>query len=184
MICIVYIRPKRFAENSLPYFTVPEGETRISCPAFIPGTKDRGLLTRLKREEEELGRMTGWKYRIVERGGRQLRELLTKSNLFSTEFCGRAECMACRDAGKKFDCRRRGIVYETACQGCLDKEGKSRAVYVGESSRSLKERYGEHVDDAKGTKKDSHMRKHWEVHHGGERTSFKVEVVGFYTSAL
>lgn len=92
--------------------------------------------------------------------------------------------MACRDTGKPVNCRRRGLVYETSCLECLDKEGQARARYVGETSRSLAERYSEHVNDGEKGAKSSNMFKHWQVHHGGKKTNFKVEVIGFFTSAL
>ena len=28
------------------------------------------------------------------------------------------------------------------------------------------------------------MSKHWRIHHGGTRTRFKVEIIGFFSSAL
>ena len=77
-----------------------------------------------------------------------------------------------------------GVVYETSCQACCDEEGKSVAKYVGESARSVKERYGENIEDAEKDRKDSHMGKHWAVQHQGKRTDFKVEVVGYFSSAL
>ena len=82
--------------------------------------------------------------------------------------CGRSKCKACKNATKPLNCRRRSILYETACKECIknDIEG---AVYVGESARSGAERMGEHVDDAESGKKDSHMFKHWSTQHGGRR---------------
>ena len=157
---------------------------RIAAPLFVPPTKDGKLATKLREEEEILGKVMGWKYKVVERGGRQLKELLTKSDMFSTEKCGRPSCMACRDAGKPLNCRRRGLVYETSCLECLDSNGGARARYVGETARSLSERYSEHVEDGEKGTKSSHMSKHWSVHHGGNKTKFKVEIIGFFSSAL
>ena len=83
-------------------------------------------------------------------------------NKFGKDDCGRGECRACKSALKPFDCRRRGVLYETSCTVCLDPAtGKSKARYVGESARSVKERFNEHVEDGEGEKKDSHMWKHW-----------------------
>ena len=159
-------------------------EPRVACPLFVPASKDGCLVRRLKEEETKLAEVTGWKYQVVERGGRQLRDLLTKSNLFSKEKCSRSYCMACRDMGKPFDCRRRGPVYITSCTECCDSQGKPRASYVGESARSMHERYNEHIDDADSELRNSHMYKHWTVHHQGTETRFKVEVIGFYKTAL
>ena len=67
---------------------------------------------------------------------------------------------------------------------CCDSGGKARALYVGESSRSMSERYGEHIDAGEKLSKELHMVKHWSLHQRGERTKFKVEVIGFFNSAL
>ena len=61
--------------------------------------------------------------------------------------------MACAQAMSPLDCRRRGLVYETECTECMNREGKARALYVGESARSGFERYNDHVDDAEAGKK-------------------------------
>ena len=102
----------------------------------------------------------GWKFKIVERGGRTLKELLTKANIFDKESCGRAGCISCKMGKKPQNCRRRGLMYETACMECCNEDGSPRAKYVGESARSISERYNEHVVGGEKGLKDSHMNKH------------------------
>ena len=58
------------------------------------------------------------------------------------------------------------------------------AKYVGESARSAKERFGEHWDDARKGKQDSHIFKHWQNQHGGTQTLFKFKIISFHFSAL
>merc|ERR1712082_139601 len=58
------------------------------------------------------------------------------------------------------------------------------ALYVGESARSAKERFGEHWDDAKKSRSDSHISKHWKNHHAGKKTEFKFRIISFHNSAL
>ena len=154
-------------------------QPRIAAPLFVPPTKDSRLAVRLKEEEERMGHILGWKFKVVERGWRTLRELLTKANLFAKEHCGREDCMACLQSNSPLDCRRRGLVYKTECVECMDKAGKARALYVGETARSGNERYNEHVEDADAGKKDSHMYKHWSLHHGGKRTRFQFNILEF-----
>ena len=72
-------------------------------------------------------------------------------------------------------------MYETACLNCRDAEGETRARYIGEKARSGSEHFGEHMEDAE---KDSHIYKHWSVHHGGVRTRFSFEILSFYESPL
>ena len=59
-----------------------------------------------------------------------LKSILTKSNIFSGEGCGRGDCQACRHAEKSLDCRRRGLTYETTCLECIS-GGIPGARYVG-----------------------------------------------------
>ena len=89
-------------------------------------------------------------------------------------------------------------MYESICELCnkevLDKKSKSKwvefkemtGVYVGESSRSLYERIGEHWRDAKNGNGDSHMLKHWLEHHGDQEgyPRFRVRKVGSFGDAL
>merc|ERR1712030_314120 len=95
-----------------------------------------------------------------ERGGTMLRDILTTSNIFEKEKCGRDDCVSCSKGAKPQNCRRRGILYETFCTECMDGE-IPLALYVGESARSAKERFGEHWDDAEKSRSDSHISKHW-----------------------
>ena len=83
-------------------------EIRTSSPLFVPASLNGKLNNKMKAEEERMGLITGWKCKIVERGGVMLRNLLTKSNSYSKEDCGRESCHACKHATKPFNCRRRG----------------------------------------------------------------------------
>ena len=56
--------------------------------------------------------------------------------------------------------------------------------YVGETSRSVKERIKEHWSSYRSKNKDSHLMKHQELHHGGAQPSFVVRVVGTAKTAL
>ena len=149
-----------------------EKEIRVSALASL-----------LREEEEKMSNILGWKLKVVERGGRPLKSILTKTNLFSDMGCGRSKCEACKNATKPLNCRRRSILYETACKDCIENDIEG-AVYVGESARSGAERIGKHVDDAESEKKDSHMFKHWSTQHGGEKTSFSFKIISFFSSPL
>ena len=112
-----------------------------------------------------------------------IRQILTKANIFAGEGCGREKCEACCNFAKPQDCRRRGILYETTCLGCMV-EGVPIARYVGESARSGAERMGEHMDDARSRNKDSHVWKHWANQHGGAETRFGFKILAFFSSPL
>ena len=72
----------------------PETRLRVAAPLFVPATADGSLAENLRREEEKLGEVTGWKYKVVERSGRKLGELLSAANVFQQESCGRERCRA------------------------------------------------------------------------------------------
>lgn len=158
-------------------------EIRVTAPIFVQATKNGDMARLLREEEEKIGRMTGWRFKVVERGGRSLKSLLTKSNIFSDQGCGRENCGACNCAEKPLNCRRRSIMYETSCLECM-KNGVPGAVYVGESARSAGERMTEHLDDAKARRKDSHIFKHWQNQHGGATTRFSFKIISFFSSPL
>ena len=56
-------------------------------------------------------------------------------------------------------------------------------VYVGESTRSIFERAGEHIRDAQSHKDDSHMYKHWKTAHP-DLPTFTIKVVASFQDAL
>ena len=47
---------------------------RLSANVFIPVTKDGLLFKRLHEEENKIGEITGWKYKLVERRAVLLKE--------------------------------------------------------------------------------------------------------------
>ena len=88
------------------------------------------------------------------------------------------------------------MIYESACILCngdrFDKKSKWEGfkemvgVYVGETSRSMFERAGEHWQDVKSGKEESHMWKHWSNDHpeDGGLPKFKIRIVQSCQDAL
>ena len=70
--------------------------------------EDGRLIRKLKDVDDMLGDLVHWKFQIVERGGRSLRGLLTRSNIYSKDHCGR-DCKACDHQKKPLDCRQRDV---------------------------------------------------------------------------
>ena len=59
------------------------------------------------------------------------------------------------------------------------------SVYIGETARSLYERGGEKWRDFRNRHEDSHIYKHHQPHHGGEREpSFHLRPLKFLRTAL
>ena len=110
--------------------------------------------------------------------------------------CDRKECTTCTQGIEEIpDCTRRSIVYESICKKCVPEATKpgpveplgvdTPCIYVGESSRSIAERAGEHWDAYRARKPDSHIWKHHLVHHDGQGEPEMVfKMVGTFKSAL
>jgi hypothetical protein len=75
----------------------------VNAVIFVPQTEHSGLAKTLRENEEEMLKVTGYKLKIVERAGKRLTSMLTKSNPWGGYDCGRS-------------------VYETWCADCLDKK--------------------------------------------------------------
>ena len=94
------------------------------------------------------------------------------------------------------NCKVRNVLYESACVLCngdrVEKKNKWGSfremvgVYVGETSKSIFERAGEHWQDVKAGKVESHMLKHWETDHSDDKglPKFKIRIVRTCQDAL
>ena len=173
---------------------------------FVDSTKGGILAKRLRAEEDRLAGLTGFRVKIVESGGSQLRQVLPNTNPWAGMKCGRSKCWTCAQNDETaINCFKRNVLYESQCMWCnppettgeeagkekrksKDKNKKKleeKAVYVGETSRSLFERTSEHFKDAMKRKPDSHIRKHWdEAHPGKEMPPFTFKIVQSFQDCL
>ena len=71
---------------------------------------------------------------VIERPGKTIKQIMTKSNPFNGPAC---KCEVCAVSNKPI-CRVRECVYEISCSLC-------GVCYIGETSRSMHERYREHM---------------------------------------
>ena len=173
-------------------------EMTTTTVMFVPSTKGGILLKILREAEERLSQLTGFKIKYTESGGTPL------MNLFNVEsgkgsHCGRDICPPCDEGeeGKRQNCRTRSILYETSCKLCNPEDNKKVVqpsgskskrvgVYVGETSRSLSERMGEHVQDARAFREGSHIVKHWMDHHpsSAEIPAFRYKIIRSFKDCL
>jgi hypothetical protein len=86
---------------------------------FIEQTPGRELARRLQKVEERIASITGYRVRIAETSGSQLRRLLPNTNPWAGTECGRGQCYTCSQGSEVLeDCRRRNILYESYCTIC------------------------------------------------------------------
>jgi hypothetical protein len=60
--------------------TATNSKSHVKAVIFVPQTEHSRLAQRLRENEEEMFKVTGYKMKIVERAGRSLTSMLTKSN--------------------------------------------------------------------------------------------------------
>ena len=138
----------------------------------------------------------GYKMKVVERVGTQLKDMFSLTNIWGGTICDRKDCTTCQqDCEEVPDCTRRSVVYESICKKCIPEASKpgpvgvpgcqNPCIYVGESARSIYERAGEHWDAFKTRKPDSHIWKHHLVHHDSQGEPEMIfKVIGTFRSAL
>ena len=134
--------------------------------------------------------------KTVERTGATLRSKFPLYNLWEGAMCGRKDCIPCGQ-GAEFvqQCTKKSVVYENICLECNPgADGKKElkelnttvpTAYIGESSRSIKERTKEHWGAYASRNKESHLLKHQELQHkGAAPPKFVMRVIGAARTAL
>ena len=119
-------RKKGSQQNKVMKNQVP---SKIKAVIFVPFTKHSELATRLMDNEEKMEQLTGYRLKIVERGGTKLVDILHKANPWAGEDCKRMGCLLCttkKMEGKKNgqDCKKRNCVYKTNCITCRERQDR------------------------------------------------------------
>jgi hypothetical protein len=122
------------------------------------------------------------KIKIMEKGGRQVKSILQRSNPGKTRGCDSPDCLACKqEKGKGGDCRKNNVGYELGCDLC----GAENVSYVGETAQNIYTRGLKHMANYKGKQKDSPLWKHSQLEHGGSlQVNFSMKVVKAFTDPL
>ena len=145
---------------------------RDGCEAvlFLEATPDEALAN----ECQKILKDAKLPIRTIERAGNSMKDMLVKSNPFERREC---ICEICkRNQRKKVNCKTRNVVYEIECFGSKNGE-KCTDKYIGETSRSLGERFEEHVSDNYKRLEKSVMWKHFRDDHKGKDQSFNVKIL-------
>ena len=110
-------------------------------PLFVPHTPGGELAKRMRKAEAQNHQGRKIRFKIVEKGGVTLEKMLRRSNPWSSENCGRADCFPCQ-GGEGGTCWREGVTYTVFCVEC----GEKVAAYFGESGRNAFTRGKEHTE--------------------------------------
>ena len=159
--------------------------TKGGCiaPIFVPATPN-GELAKEMKALADVEAIPGMKFKIIESGGRTVKQEVQRSNPTATPGCDHGDCLACVDGrGKGGNCQKSNVQYEMECLLCPPGEG---AAYIGETSRNLYTRGKEHLQKYQSLKrnKDSFMMKHQDEKHAGREAMFRAKVTGTFRDCL
>ena len=169
---------------------------KIKSVLFVARTGSTELCRRLRAEEQNLSRMTGYAVKIQERSGNQIRKILCNGkSAWSEVKCLRPWCMVC--LGGQGQCRRRNQTYISICNVCEERKNAAEAGvkedddtkednevnqdnlvvwrYGGETSRSLAERSRDHYQGFLNKSPENHLWKHKILCHPEEEITFSMK---------
>ena len=150
-------------------------------PLFVPHTPGGELAKRMRSAEAQNHQGRKIRFKIVEKGGVTLERMLRRSNPWSQENCGRAECFPCQ-GGEGGTCWREGITYTLFCVEC----GEELAAYFGESGRNGFTRGKEHIEKYNAKDEDNSVLWLHSMHHHQGRLDvpYSMKVTGVFPEPL
>ena len=146
------------------------------APIIVSSTPG-GVLAKALQKIADSESDSGIRFRVVEKGGIPVGNLLQKSNPTASGSCNKPDCVMCSQPGGGKMCHKQNIVYEWVCQD-------DDSSYVGETARNFYTRSGEHLDKYKKNAKDSFIRNHQKEFHQDKSPNFKVNVLKSFKSSL
>ena len=110
----------------------------------------------LARRVEGAIRSSGLKARVAWASGKTLAKHTTKSALECPPCpAGTKRCNTC-EAGLAGRCHTKNVVYKIICKLCTQNPG----IYIGESKRRVRDRFNEHIRDAKNRTRNTPLGDH------------------------
>ena len=144
------------------------------APIIIPSTPNSELANRLRKIAESYKE---FKFKIIEKGGQSIGNMLSSANPSASNSCNKPECVMCSQPGGGKLCHKSNIVYEWTC----NEDGAS---YIGETSRNFFTRANEHLDKFNKNGKDSFLRNHQIEKHNNDELNFNVKVLRTFKDSL
>ena len=153
----------------------------FDVPLFVPHTPHGELAKRMKEMEAKNNQGREIRFKIVEKSGVTLEQILRRSNPWSGEKCGRLNCFQCKtdDGG---NCWRESVTYSLVCEEC----GEEVCKYFGESGRNGFSRGGEHLSNKEADDENKSVLKLHSIHHHNGRLdiNFSMKVTGLHSTSL
>ena len=110
--------------------------------------------------------------RVAWKGGPSLKHKLVRSAFLPVPCPGGGRQCNCCEAGLRGKCHTKNVIYRMDCTLCASDE----SFYIGETRRSVRLRYNEHIRDAKNNKSDTPFGLHQEKHPGVQLNSSNVSI--------
>ena len=130
----------------------------------------------LARRVDGAVRASGLNARVAWVSSKTLAKHVTRSALVSPPCpAGSKRCNTC-EAGLSGRCHIKNAVYKITCNLCSE----NPATYIGESKRRVRDRFNEHLRDAKNHTKNTPLGDHTALSHPAssiEPTSFSISIV-------
>ena len=144
---------------------------------FVEATPDGSLAEQCRKTFKN----AGFKVKVIERSGCTVKNALTKSNPFKQNGCNDPSCEVCA-IDTDIHCKSRDVLYKISCAGQDDDNKPCSGIsYIGETSRSIRERFAEHWrrmnHQKKSEQKKSFMYDHISEVHGGCVPPVTLEIV-------
>ena len=153
----------------------------ITTTLFVPSSPSSKLVDMVRHSLDMSEQHDQWRTKVLEKPGTPLFRKFMKTFCMK-EGCARgAFCTMCSNKG--IGCTVRNAVYSAKCMLC---DSMQESVYIGESSRQVGTRAGEHINNVSGFKKDSFILQHWMLAHGTSPVppQFKFKVLSCHRDAL
>ena len=166
-----------------------------STVIFCPYTPNGELATKWREVEVRGAATRGWRFKVVEQGGRKINSILCKNPWDGP--CNDQQCMVCSTGGKR-NCRRPGCTYAVHCLRCKDygpdnvpafeeddddqRPGQDQvgvpcqATYHSQSEYSGYTRGLDHASDWRRKVKTNATWRHSLLYHGAQEVSFSMTV--------
>ena len=182
------IRDAKFRRNRHGGNWFKEGGNTIKYDTvlFVPATPGSALVKALRKHEEENLQGRSSRFKVVERSGKSVKQLISKNYPWSTSHCDDPHCFPCSTSKKKpsFSCRIPGAGYRIVCTVC-EQLGVS-AIYHGETGQNLYTRGGQHIGEFVQGLTTNGLVIHNKLHHPGSSSEFhfRMEGTSLFSSPL
>ena len=124
---------------------------------------------------------SGLPLKLISTPGTSLRKLLTNSRPLDKPLCPRSNCYTCKNSSKTGTCMTSNTIYSITCNNCPKNSEGTHPQYIGETGRSLHERFGEHFKNARNPCCKSYdnksMAKHFRNNHLGETPNLHLDIL-------